>query len=601
MKEKNHILVRWLPVCLLLCAVIPFTVITVLAFMLPYREIETNRREEYERIMSLNGERIAQHLSCVSDAVTLLMDSEPLRTALKEAAQTEGTLETEDLYFAIGMPISYRNVLSNRAISAVTVYSNGRLAFYSLQQTTTDQALTRCGAMLYNTHEIPEGGSYVVPGTPNGYVYFIREFTDIYDGRPLGQIVIEVESIPTYYSAGEQMPTAYDYQVDLSAYPGTTYYVYDGNGQIVFVDDAQNVGANIGSILPEHMVSGNRVSAEIEGYSVFFRSLYKPTLTAVMLTPDQAITSGADKAQQLFLICAAVVGVLMLVIVWSLSGYIVTPFRALARYCRETKEHPAALPAFEPVFQEVAEVQSFLQARAAQIEDMQSVIMKNHLKMKDNEIQLLQAQINPHFLFNMLDIIGWQAAKDQNPNVSEMVNHLGGLLRNNILLNGKEKITIEQEVQYIKDYLALECIRHAGRFTYSIELEDEALARVYIPKLSVQPIVENCIVHGFHGLRRQGVIEVRIWEDTDGVRCLVKDNGVGFDAEGYFEQAAAAASDSKRSHIALHNIQKRIAMLCGPGYGLEIRSTPGEGTQVMLTLPLDLGEEDGGLGGVGIG
>lgn len=585
MKQAKWQFSRW--AYLLLAVMLPYLCLTAVATLLPFSEMQAQRRAEYERAMALSGDRIAQHLGCVTQAVTLLLDSQPLRSALKALDGSTEKIEAGDLYYTVGMPISYRNVLSNRAISAVTIYSGGRLAFYSLQQTTTDLALSRCGAMLYNTRDIPEGGRYFVPAAPNGYVYFVREFTDIYDGRLLGQIVIEVEGVPTYTGTGTQAVSAYDYQVDLSGYAGARYLVYDADGTVLFSDNAQEVGASLGGVLPEELVREQHVAADAPGYAVFTRPLYKPSLTAVMLTPEDSVTAHISEAQRTFLTVALLLGLTLLGFLLYFIARSTAPLRALAHYCRESKEHPAAPIAFDPVFREIGTVQETLGARAAQIEDMQAVIMKNHLQMKDNEIQRLQAQINPHFLFNMLDIIGWQAAKDENPNVSEMVNHLGGLLRNNILLGDQEKIKAGQEVQYIKDYLALEQIRYAGRFTYSIEADEELLDTCYIPKLSIQPIVENCIVHGFEGLTRQGVIEIRIWEDTDGVRCTVYDNGVGFHAEGYFDRAAAEPPDEKRNHIALYNIQERIHMLCGSEYGLQISSIIGRGTEVLLILPLD--------------
>ncbi|MGE4549685.1 MAG: sensor histidine kinase, partial [Intestinibacillus sp.] len=438
-----------------------------------------------------------------------------------------------------------------------------------------------------NTTDIPEGGAYVIPQSPNGYVYYVNNFVNIYDGSKLGQLVIELEAIPTYQNTGEPLGTLFDYQVDLSSYPGTQYFVYDAAGNILFSSDAKYVGTNLTRSLPQPLVSGTGVAAEVPGYTVYRETFYQEHLFLAIVVPDTAVKNGLDHPQWIFLLSVCLIGVALLFVLLLLSGRLSAPLRALEQYCIGTREHMETPPVFDPVYREIEAAQEALAARAVQIQDMHSVIMKNHLKMKDNEIQLLQAQINPHFLFNMLDIIGWQAAQDQNQNVSEMVTHLGRLLRNNILLNNQEKITVGQEVQYIRDYLALEQIRHADRFTYTIDADEDLLASCYIPKLSLQPIVENCIVHGFKGLARPGIIEVRIWDDMDDIICTVRDNGVGFDAADYFERTAPLPPDPKRSHIALHNIQDRIHMLCGPQYGISIESSPGNGTLVKVTFPLD--------------
>lgn len=588
MKPEKRPLSRALPARLLLCAFLPMLLVTALAVALPYREMLGQRYEECAHVMQLNVSRIGEHLGHVSQATTLLQDSEPLRQELKKyAASTASSLTPRDLYLTVGTPISYRNLFSNRAISAITLYSNRRLAFYGLQQTTTDLALTRCGTVLLNnTREIPEGGLYVLPQTPNGYIYYINDFTDIYDGRKLGHMVIEIESVPTYL-ANEQFGFPFDYQVDLSAYPGAQYLVYGTDGTVFFSSDAQYIGTNLTRSLPPELVTGTGIVKEAPGYTIYQDTLYKEHLFLSIIIPNGSITDGLGRTMWYFLGAVLATAAAALTCILLLSQHMAAPLKALEQYCITTRGHVETPPAFDPGYREIGAAKDALAARGEQVKDMQSVIMKNQLKMKDNEIQLLQSQINPHFLFNMLDIIGWQAAKDQNQDVSDMVNHLGGLLRNNILLNNEERITIGQEVQYIRDYLALEQIRHAGRFTYSIEADEDLLSSCYIPKLSLQPIVENCIVHGFQGLAREGVIEIRIWDDLDDILCTVKDNGTGFDAEGYFERATALPPDPKRSHIALHNIQDRIHMLCGPQYGIKIESVPGKGTAVTVTLPLD--------------
>lgn len=578
---KKRSLARALPARLLLCAYVPLLLVTALALALPYRETARQRERECAGAMTLAANRIAQHVSNVSQTVMLLEDSAPLRAALKKhAASDASSLAPGDLYFTVETPISYRGLFSNRAISAITVFSKNRLAYYGLQQTTTDNALTRCGAALYNyAGDIPEGGAYVPPQAPNGYVYYIRQFTDIYDGRELGHLVIELEAVQNYQNNGVE---PYTYQVDLSAYPGAQYYVYNASGAILFSNEAALVGTQLSQSLPPALLAGDSVAKEAPGYLLYHETLYKEHLFVTIAIPERAVHTGLGQAP--FLLCAGGVALGTLLLIALLSERMTAPLRALAHYCAQTREQTVP-PVFDPVWQELAAVQEVLGARDAQLEELRAVVMKNQLKMKDNEIQLLQAQISPHFLFNMLDIIGWQAAKDQNQDVSDMITHLGGLLRNNILLSDRETITIGQEVQYIRDYLALEQIRHAGQFTYSIDAEDDLLREYNIPKLSLQPIVENCIVHGLTGLARPGVIEIRIWDDMDDIVCTVQDNGVGFDAQGYFERAANLPPDPKRSHIALHNIQDRIHMLCGAAYGIQIDSTPGEGTLVTVRFP----------------
>lgn len=585
MKRMKHTFLCWFRIRLIWMVLLPLLAIFAVVGIWAMHQGRSWQIEAYERAMAINQSRIGQHLNSIPELVTLLRDSPALRTALRTIQDESGWVEPKDLYYTLDIPISYRQRLSNRAVSAVTIFSNGRLAYYSTQLTTTDQALSRCGGILSNSTSIPDDGCYVVPSAPNGYVYYVRRLTDIYDGRLLGEIVIEVESIPTYRDANSQVGMPFNDQVDLRGYAGIRYWVYDLSGRVIFSDEIREVGQVIGQVLPPELFRDGLVQSGSPHYRLTRHSFYKPYLTAVLVTPAKSLGGSSADHQMLWLLIVAVAAILLVLLYVPVRA--AEPLRALEAHCRRSGDAWPAPPAFDPVFREVQTVQEMLGKIAETVSEQQSVIMKHYMKLKEHEFQLLQAQINPHFLFNMLDIIGWQAEKDDNQDISAMIARLGALLHSSMLLNRQERILLGQEVRYIRDYLALEQIRQEGRFTYSIEADDELLSTHRIPKLSIQPVVENCIVHGFRGLERPGQIDIRIWEDVDGIRCTVRDNGVGFHAEGYFERIKVLPPDAKRGHIALYNIQQRIRMLCGPQYGLDIHSVPGQGTTVMILFPFD--------------
>ena len=196
--------------------------------------------------------------------------------------------------------------------------------------------------------------------------------------------------------------------------------------------------------------------------------------------------------------------------------------------------------------------------------------------------------MDPHFLFNILDSIGWKAAESGSSDVSTMVQRLGEMLRSDLMFNDRQKLTLREELQYVQNYLILQKIRSgAEAFDYTINADDEILGLYYLPKLTLQPIVENCITHAFRGINRKGHIQINIWEDMDAVYCHIIDNGCGFDSDRYFDQPATEAPSNHGNHIALSNIQNRLRMLYGPEYGLTIKSVIDEGTTVIVRLPFD--------------
>lgn len=177
-----------------------------------------------------------------------------------------------------------------------------------------------------------------------------------------------------------------------------------------------------------------------------------------------------------------------------------------------------------------------------------------------------------------------------------VVSNLANLLRANVSNRGQQKITLEEELRYVRYYLELQKERYGEKLCYEIELESQELLRYYLPKLTIQPLVENSVVHGLENKRGGGSVRISIWEEEDEIDMRVWDDGVGFDTASLFQDDADEA-DRQHNHVALPNVRRRIQLLYGQEYGLNVTSAPGSGTTVLVNLPLDRGEKERSEGG----
>lgn len=207
----------------------------------------------------------------------------------------------------------------------------------------------------------------------------------------------------------------------------------------------------------------------------------------------------------------------------------------------------------------------------------------------------LQNQINPHFLYNTLETIRGQAIIDDNYKVADMTETLARYFRYNISKN-KDDVTLEQELENIKNYIKIHQYRFPERFQFRIfpHVEREAYANCMIPKMTLQPLVENAIFHGLEQKLEQGKIQIHIDATADKLIVIVSDDGVGMaperleemnrklrSAEGHVE----LTSSGQHNGIAMANVNSRLKMLYGEGCGLCVTSTLGLGTEVEITLP----------------
>jgi two-component system sensor histidine kinase YesM len=210
------------------------------------------------------------------------------------------------------------------------------------------------------------------------------------------------------------------------------------------------------------------------------------------------------------------------------------------------------------------------------------------LDAKSSELKALQSQINPHFLYNTLDLINWTAIQHNVPEISTLVQSLSQFYK--LSLNkGDEMISIENELEHVRIYVDIQNRRFGNAISLSMDV-DESLYDCNILKITLQPIVENSILHGIRETaNRQGEIFIYTYrEDTDIVLC-VQDNGVGM-SEELVELFNNGNTSSKADGYGIKNINHRIKLYYGEQYGLHFESRIGEGTTVEVRIPAEMGQ-----------
>ncbi|MGI5977662.1 MAG: histidine kinase [Candidatus Limivicinus sp.] len=207
-------------------------------------------------------------------------------------------------------------------------------------------------------------------------------------------------------------------------------------------------------------------------------------------------------------------------------------------------------------------------------------------KLNSAQVRLMQAQLNPHFLYNTLDSIKWLGVTNNVPQISSMATDLAGILRDSI--SGEEFVTLEHELEIIERYLEIQYIRFEDRFVCETDVE-ERFQHCIIPKLSLQPLVENAIIHGVAD-QEEGYIKITAEERDGDLLLCVADNGCGI-PEDVLEALRDPAKKIPGRHLGLSNVDQIAKLHYGPGYGVYAHSAPGEGSRVFLKIPMIKREE----------
>ena len=366
-------------------------------------------------------------------------------------------------------------------------------------------------------------------------------------------------------------------------------YLIDGNGEIIYHPRAQLIDSGL-----EH--ENNRAVSEYrdgiyqetfqgEERVITVKSVGYTGWKLIGVAPRQTVSLNSLKTQLLVVFVAAFILFLMSLVNSYISSRITTPIRKLELSVNEIEKDNLNAKVDAEGSYEIRHLGQSVQNMAKQIQVLMADIVSEHEKKRKQEFDTLQSQINPHFLYNTLDIIVWMIENEKPDQAVKAVTALARFFRIS-LSRGKSIITVKDELEHVRNYLMIQHMRFKNRFSYTIEAEDEVLELASL-KLMLQPLVENAIYHGMEFMDGDGEIFISAWKEGEDLYLKVSDNGLGMTEE----QVARLFSDmphtgsSRGSGIGVKNVNERIRLYFGSEYGLSIESEPDEGTVVTIHLP----------------
>ena len=277
---------------------------------------------------------------------------------------------------------------------------------------------------------------------------------------------------------------------------------------------------------------------------------------------------------------ALVFGIFILTGILVVTALVTRSLRQLSRAVATIDQEHLALDLELSGQDEAAQLYRQIQFMLRRIRELIADIRRTESEKRDSEIQALQAQINPHFLYNTLNTIRFLATVQGADNIGTVSQALSSMLHVNL---SKDKlIPVPEEIQYLKNYLEIQEYRFTGKFT-SWFSADDAAQQALIPKLLLQPVVENALLHGIVPMERPGILQIKFFCADGSLHVRIKDNGKGMDPETL--EALAHPSGEAKGHIGVTNVRGRLRLLFGDDASLAIESEPNLYTAVEFTIP----------------
>lgn len=336
--------------------------------------------------------------------------------------------------------------------------------------------------------------------------------------------------------------------------------------------------------------SSFRVNVDGKEYLITKRIMDNTDWCLVNMVPYSQILS--DLWRTTLIMALAIVGILVVTLIGvnQILTNVIKPLKKLEKHMKKVNLENLNEKVVIDTDDEISHLAGKFNSMLERIENLKEQVVEEQEDKRKYELQALQAQINPHFLYNTLDSIIWMA-ETQDSNIVPMTEALAKLFR--ISLNkGNEEILLKKELEHVNNYLIIQSMRYADKFTYDIQTEDH-VENCHVIKLIIQPIVENCIYHGIKKKRGSGHISIRAFRQEKNLIIKVSDDGCGMTEEirSKILSDEIEPENISGSGIGVRNVNERIQLRFGKEYGISYESEEGKGTTVTYVLPYCTEEE----------
>lgn len=371
---------------------------------------------------------------------------------------------------------------------------------------------------------------------------------------------------------------------------GVSYIINDRQAIVASTDSSLSSIYRVNyQEITNSLISSNNFSEKyIIGHSVYlgYYFIEGPNWYMVNVIPrDPLLESGQNLVNQIFYVCVLIVLLGILISVFlarSMTSRISSVISQMA-LVKDGIPMPMDTPKQNDEIGELINTYNYM---SEQIGNLMLREKESQEVLRTAEFNLLQAQINPHFLYNTMEMISWLAAAGENEKITEAVSKLSRFYR--LTLSKKDSfVKLEDELEHVSLYMEIQNMRFTDAIDFVVDVPDE-LMQSMIPKLSLQPLAENAILHGImEKEEKKGTIVITGWSEGETGILIVSDDGVGMDKE---QISLILKGESKKTttgtNVAVINIQKRFELFFGEGYGLSYTSEPDKGTEATLRFPI---------------
>lgn len=534
-----------------------------------YRQINNLTTNKVKQMSIESVKSVSNNLDflfkTLNNQAIIILSSQTVQNALLEGNPANSYKFQKQVtnYFADSMNF-------DEMISSIYVFDNYGDEYYVDNSSPKGITLSGIEAMPWYNQLIGENGEYILKtnggGTFSGgnYVSMIRVINDIDTQRPIGYMIVNVST--AYISQSIlQGNNSYDMQIVLK----------DENGKNIVNPDktfADVIGSGVAR-------AGDSAIKRVAGEDYIVSTLTNDfNWKIACITPFNELTKQVSTNNAFLLIFVLIIAVMFAAAFVLVSLLISNPIHKLAISMKGLENGELKEIRLKTGHDEIGMLKEVYNAMVRQIQLLFENIIKEQALKRKKELEVLQNQIKPHFLYNSFDAISSLALMGDNGQVYNLITALGTFYKS-FLNSGNEEITIKDEFEIIESYLTIQKSRFGDKFTVEREI-DKRTFDYKMPRLTLQPLVENAISHGILGKKGPGILTIKALDGEDAVRLVVEDNGIGMDEEKLNE-----IRSGRSKGIGLQATVERLKIYFNSDNVLDIQSQKGQGTRITITIP----------------
>ncbi|OXS55546.1 two-component sensor histidine kinase [Cohnella sp. CIP 111063] len=558
-------------VLFLFASVIPLLFVSFYSYSVTERQLVSQTHENMHSMNSQINNNIENRLETYKQISSLLY----MDTTLKEyLSQTyDKSIEFVEAYDYIN-DLLYGVMAANADIHAITLYPyNETIPSDGLFVKHVDERL-RSQSWYEKLSKSYGDAIYSIVNSDEAIFTLARLLNNHRLQYPYGILTIDIKE-NVLYSLYEKETLNKD------------IYIINADGIVLSAKNKEQISKPLSSLIGSGPWENGNVGTfetDIDGAQslIVFNSM-KFGWKTVSVVPLSLVLSDVQQATNRMLLISGLSVVLAVALIFLTSRYFSNRFQTLYRYIRKVENEDFIFDVQGWGRDEVGQLAEAFHSMRRRLNELINEVYKKEILKKEAELYALQSQINPHFLYNTLSIISSLALRNHDPEVGRVVSHLSNFYKTS-LNKGKKNILVQKELEITRHYIAIQQTRFENLFHVHWQI-DESLYPYLTLKLMLQPFVENAILHAVWDDNHSLNIVIRLFREADGMIFEVVDDGAGMTAE----QANNALQSHMDAGYGIRNVHERIQLAYGPGYGIELFSRRGIGTQVRIKLPLHAG------------